>query len=136
MGFTTLRNLLPDSYGKIWVATDSGIRIIDVNRNLIKSFTVNQGLSDTIAYGSLRDEENEIWIATYNGLDIINAKRDSITYLKKENGLSSDKVWSITEDKEKKIWAFDPRFGLNVIDRQAAAITRVDFSAMNMKSTS
>ena len=84
--------MLPDGNGKIWVATDSGIRIIDTNKNLFKSFSKKQGLSADTAFSLLQDEEKNIWVSTDNGLNIINEKQTVITYFKKANGLVSDSI--------------------------------------------
>ena len=130
-----VHSLIPDNNGKIWIATDRGVRIINVNKNSIKSFTVKQGLSDTSAYFLLEDDKKNIWITTREGLDIINTKQGTITYLKKGNGLLSDSIWQITEDEQKRIWVTIHRTGVSVINRKAGAITSLDLATMNSKPT-
>ncbi|TKK69330.1 GHKL domain-containing protein [Ilyomonas limi] len=124
-----------DSYGKLWVETHSGMRIIDLHKNVIKSFTVKQGLSADTARSLLQDEEKNMWITTNNGLDIINAKQNTISYFKKENGLPSDTTWRIAKDEEKRIWVDDAHGGLSVIDRHAGTINHLDWTTTNFKPT-
>ena len=132
---TRVFSMLPDGNGKIWVATDSGIRIIDTNKNLFKSFSRKQGLSADTAFSLLQDEEKNIWVSTYNGLNIINEKQTAITYFKKENGMVSDSTLGLKEDKEKRIWTTDARMGLHVVDRQNGDIVTLDRETVNLKSS-
>ncbi|NNC85253.1 MAG: histidine kinase [Bacteroidia bacterium] len=61
----TVYNVLQDSKGYYWFATEAGIARYDGKR--FKNFTKNDGLGDNINFGVFEDSKNRIWFSGYNG---------------------------------------------------------------------
>ena len=62
----------------VFIATDSGIVIIDKKSRTMKSYTVKDGLVNDSVKDILFDDKGYLWIGTTNGLSILNIKSDEI----------------------------------------------------------
>jgi signal transduction histidine kinase/ligand-binding sensor domain-containing protein/DNA-binding response OmpR family regulator len=66
-----------DSRGLIWVGTRDGLNVFDENKNLIKIFTEDNGLSENTIASITEDKVNNIWVGTHNGLSNIIISKDT-----------------------------------------------------------
>ncbi|MCI5055992.1 MAG: hypothetical protein MRY83_07770, partial [Flavobacteriales bacterium] len=62
-----VHDVIEDDSGKVWVATNNGLSVIDRSSDSVKIFTKDNGLSDNVINKVLLDS-NILWIATNNGL--------------------------------------------------------------------
>ncbi len=58
-------DLLQDSAGFIWIATDNGIASYDGEE--IVTYGANQGLTDPVVFGMHPDHLNRLWLRSYSG---------------------------------------------------------------------
>lgn len=53
----------------LWISTDRGfVKFDPVNRRVIRTYTVRDGLPDDVIYGLLPDSKGRFWLSTNNGL--------------------------------------------------------------------
>lgn len=68
-----------------------------------RTFSVDEGLSQSIVFTLHQDDFNNIWIGTIGGgIDIYNG--NSITNFGKDKGLPSNSIHNIIQDKSKHFW--------------------------------
>ena len=117
-----ISNIIQDSNGKIWIATeDSGITIFDRKNNTFKYVNNNDGLSSNNIHSLREDTNGDIWIGTFlGGLNKYNKKTKQIEVFKNDiftkNSLSNNYVYSILEDSKKELW-IGTQAGLNIYNR-------------------
>ena len=58
--------LLPDSKGRIWVATDAGLTMLD-GQGRWRVFKTTNGLPNDLVYSILEDDKGQIWVGTEDG---------------------------------------------------------------------
>ncbi|MCH7411308.1 response regulator [Belliella sp. DSM 111904] len=119
-----VRDFLKINDRQFWVATESGVFIIDIESkdftNLKKNYNDPYSLSDNAVYTLLKDQEGGIWAGTYFG---------GLNYLPKqytpferffpksdENSISGNAVREIVKDKRGKLWIGTEDAGLNRYD--------------------
>ena len=128
-----IRDILRDSRGEVWVATDYGFAKFneeDNTFNRYKSSKYNSGslISDDITT-IYEDKSGAIWIGTTDGISLFNPE-NLFNYYKSDpfdnNSLSSDNISGIYEDNEGLLWIGTIFNGLNIFDREKNEIIRVD----------
>ena len=86
-GTDSINALAGDQEGRIWVATFHGVKIIDHARDLTRSLSVGDGLSnDTVQ--NIRMINGNMCIMTNRGLDLIDSNFATVTHLGKQHGLT------------------------------------------------
>ena len=65
-----------DNY--VYVGTNNGLNIIDIDKNKVKVIDVDDGLSDKFIKSLLIDSKGYVWIGTTNGYNIYNPKDGSV----------------------------------------------------------
>lgn len=108
----SIRSLLPDSKGNIWVgSTDKGVFRIDSD-NKMKVYNTSNGLAEDHIRVIFEDLKGTIFFGTYGGgvskylpqLEANNYKGSPFQTISSKHGLSNDRVLSIMQDREKNIW--------------------------------
>ena len=95
-------------------------------------FTVDNGLSQSVANDVYQDSERFIWVGTQDGI----SRFDGYGFTKfihvpiDTNSLSNNWIFSIAEDHDKCLW-FGTRGGLNKYDKKTGLFTRFKFDAKN-----
>jgi diguanylate cyclase (GGDEF)-like protein/PAS domain S-box-containing protein len=117
--------------GKIWLATDNGLYIIDHHYNLTSHISMKE-VKHSTPKGNIKNstasllsnhirsiekyDDNNIWIATNQGLNIINLANASISSHQKNaysTSLSDNWVMDIFRDKNGTMWIGSYGGGLN-----------------------
>lgn len=117
-------DLLIDSQGRFWIATDLGLNLFDYATQTFKHFLHDPNDDTSISHNIVKilfeDSENVVWVGTYDGLNSLNGEQLNFTrYFSNPNdpdSLSDNIVSSITEDHDGVIWLATDR-GLNKYDR-------------------
>ena len=123
-------DILQDSYGFIWIATEDGLNVYDGY-----SFTVfrNNPLDTTsISNSNVRcirqDLSGNLWVGTRFGLNFYDRATNTFEKFlyddKNPRSLSNNDVTSIWIDSEDKVWVGTAR-GLNIFDSQSKSFTRI-----------
>lgn len=116
---------LIDSQRRLWVATNNGLNLINLENNKISKFyqdinDFSQPASNTFR-NIYEDSSNRIWIATVGGgVSYYNENGSFTTYLE-EDGLASNIITGIAEDKNSKIW-LATHSGISIIDPDSDSI--------------
>lgn len=116
-----VREILALSQNEYWIATQSGIYILDLRTGAHKNLTREQNdpysLSDNIVHSLCKDKEGGIWAGTYFG-GINYYPRQYITFRKyypfaSRNSISGYAVREICNDNDGNIWIGTEDAGLN-----------------------
>lgn len=89
----------------MWIATDRGVRTVEVEGDRILSVTSprNLAVQEKIVYSLLRDHANKIWIGT-DGSGLVSFDGTSYHRYTTDDGLASNRVFALAEDSLHSIW--------------------------------
>ncbi|MFN8240497.1 MAG: two-component regulator propeller domain-containing protein [Bacteroidales bacterium] len=137
-----LKNSLLDSYiygitededNNLWIATLSGISVLDEQRKNYRNFSFDPNkpgsLADYSVYDILIDEKKSIWIASYGGgLNLYDPASGLFKSFRHKAGdkssISSDSLWQIRQDKkDNNILWISTTDGLNRFDKTSGVFT-------------
>ncbi len=113
-----------DSEGNIWVYNfkEKAVSIVDPVTKTYKNLDRKTGLSDSLAFEILQDNDKRIWITTYTGgANIIDQKAGKIKYLNKTTGLSSNNLSAITTDKKGSV-LLAGNDGFDIVDIKSGTV--------------
>ncbi len=82
-------SLCEDSYGNIWIGTQSGVTRLNPDTHNFTYFTEKDGMAVEVIYEILNDNNNNIWIATGRGLYMFDTEKNMFNTYKIEDGLQS-----------------------------------------------
>ena len=132
-------DLLEDSYGEIWGATDGGGLIrYDAESDSFLSYMNNtrdkDSVTSTVVRTLLEDSVGDLWLGAYpGGVDIVsrhNATFDSYRNISDdETSLSFSSVNSILEDEKGNLWIGTDGGGLNYYDYATKTYSFLRFNA-------
>jgi signal transduction histidine kinase/ligand-binding sensor domain-containing protein len=105
----SILDILQDSQGMIWLATQEGITKFDPRTETFTRFTEVDGLPTNFTQGIVEGDNGEMWIASQNGLSqmVTNKNLGKVTFINynSSDGLGSDVFLSLTATR-----ATDGRF--------------------------
>ncbi|MBT8382752.1 MAG: hypothetical protein KJO59_10385 [Ignavibacteria bacterium] len=82
--------LIEGSDGYIWVGTSGGgLNKFDPDNDIFKSFSVRNGLTSSVVYGILEDENKNLWLSSDNGIFKFNPQTEKFIQFGIEDGLQS-----------------------------------------------
>ena len=128
-----IRDVLRDSRGTVWIATDYGFaKFIEEENRFIRYKSSKYNLGSLISDDTksiCEDKSGAIWIGTNDGISLFNPE-NLFNYYKSDpfdsNSLSSESITGIYEDSDGVLWIGTFYDGLNIFDRENNKITRVD----------
>jgi len=98
--------LAEDSYSRLWVGTDLGVSIIDLqtgrNSDCLADYPQYKQLLNNSVHAILKDRDNKLWIAGDHGLACLVFEKDG--RLKNFYSLNISPVYTLAEDQEGRIW--------------------------------
>ncbi|WP_071120232.1 ligand-binding sensor domain-containing protein [Romboutsia timonensis] len=121
-----VRDIISDSEGKLWIATDKGLCTFDYEREEFitynkKSYQSNSLIDDEI-FCLLKDSSGLIWIGTYSGISRFNPN-SNFTHFKldpyEDNSISGNVIHGIYEDDDKTLWIGTNESGVNIINGES-----------------
>ena len=107
---TSVRALLRDRTGKLWVGTDLGLNRLEGGKFSV--LTKADGLSHNVIVSLVEDRDGSVWIGTDGG-GINRWRNEKLTSFTSQQGLSNDSVLSMLEDSEGSLWIGTNLGGLN-----------------------
>ncbi len=127
-----VRDIIRYSAVEIWLATESGVFILNEKTNQItnlkKKFLDPFSLSDNAVYSLCKDTEGGIWVGTYfGGINYYSPKYSLFEKYYPDNSqksISGNAVREICEDYFGKIWIGTEDFGLNKLNPKTGIITQ------------
>ena len=127
----SIRDIMNDSSGNIWMATDKGISQYINDEQFItynnKSYD-NNSLAHNIVFTLMEDESGLIWAGTYTGVSIFDSKNIIELYKNDPldtNSISDNVVMGAYEDEDGLLWIGTGDRGLNIIDRKTGNIDHI-----------
>jgi signal transduction histidine kinase/ligand-binding sensor domain-containing protein len=91
--------LLNDDKGRIWIATSTGLSILDPVKNRVKYFVDKDGIPEDYTLDLLQDNRERVWVASYtSGLNIIEQGAEMTL----PDGAKS--LSALMEDSKGRIW--------------------------------
>ena len=127
----SIRDIMKDSSGNIWMATDKGISQYINDEQFItynnKSYD-NNSLAHNIVFTLMEDESGLIWAGTYTGISIFDSKNIIELYKNDPldtNSISDNVVMGAYEDEDGLLWIGTGDRGLNIIDRKTGNIDHI-----------
>ena len=99
----TVFYVYPDSIGRLWIGTYSGLFLMDIETGKIRSDCFSSPIQSTVKY-IMEDSKNNIWICSENGLYKINQDLTINKHYTKGDILPDNIVLSILEDKQGNFW--------------------------------
>jgi len=101
-----VQHIFQDSYGFLWLATNSGL--VRWDGYSLKIYTHDEGdsgsINDNIVYTIYEDSHKRLWIGTIDGLNYYNRETDDFTKCPLMPQTSRVPVNDIVEDKKGKLW--------------------------------
>jgi len=81
--------LTSDEQQRVWVASDSGIHIIDKNFQLERTLSQENGMPSNATWAMVYDEIDSMWIGSSNGLSRVNTKNFSVRNFNERDGIQN-----------------------------------------------
>jgi ligand-binding sensor domain-containing protein/serine phosphatase RsbU (regulator of sigma subunit) len=106
---SSVRSLLQDSRGYIWIGTDGG-GVVRFDGQKFETLTKTDGLSGNIIRSLCEDSKGNIWIGTENGLTFYDGFKFAL--IGKKEGLKGSSIMKITEGSNGIIWIASADSGL------------------------
>ena len=127
----SIRDIMKDSSGDIWIATEKGISQYINDEQFItynnKSYD-NNSLAHNIVFTLMEDESGLIWAGTYTGVSIFDSKNIIELYKNDPldtNSISDNVVMGAYEDEDGLLWIGTGDRGLNIIDRKTGNVDHI-----------
>ena len=101
------RGLHLDSKGRVWIAAAGGLGRIDepgADVPLIRSYSMDDGLSSDLISCVTEDLEGRIYIGTSRGVDRLNPDTGSIRHFTTADGLPNSFVNAAMRDRHGRLW--------------------------------
>ncbi|AFL85804.1 signal transduction histidine kinase [Belliella baltica DSM 15883] len=136
-----VRDFIKVSDTEFWAATESGLYILDLEKESIKNLRKNNNdpfsLSDNALYALLKDNEGGVWAGSYFGG--VNYFPKQYTPFKRffpktgENSISGNAVREIRKDRYGNLWIGTEDAGLNKYDPVRNEFINYPFTGENGK---
>ncbi len=100
----TIINVMKDREGTKWVATNKGLNRL--RKEVIKAYSVKDGINNSEVYPIYRDSKENIWIGTTKGLNVFRNGKFENFNLKSFSGIATSEIviQSILEDSNGTMW--------------------------------
>jgi len=83
-------SIIESSKKEIWIGTSGGgLDKFDPESRSFKMYSISQGLSSTVVYGILEDNNGNLWLSTDDGIFLFNMKTERFTQFGIEDGAQS-----------------------------------------------
>ncbi len=109
----SVRSLLKDKKGNLWIGTDGGVSYYDGKS--FTNYTTSQGLADNIVNIIFEDKTGNLWFGTDKGVSCFDGHY--FTNYSTDQGLVNNVVFSILEDKKENLW-FGTQQGLSYFNHE------------------
>ncbi|RDC54533.1 hybrid sensor histidine kinase/response regulator [Pedobacter chinensis] len=121
----TLRNMVVDDAGKLWVGTLDGISIMDTQNFSCKNLQFDpdnkRSLNQNSVHRLYKDQNGSIWVGTYfGGININYPYTTAFTIYNRSRSRSSinnNVISGFAEDENKNLWIGTEGGGVNYFDR-------------------
>lgn len=100
-----VRSVFGDSQGRIWVGTDTDVRLYTSTGWITFTASLDQGTPPIGPVNSIaEDHQGRIWIGSDHGLTLFDRDRFVFTLNQANFGLPADAVHTLTVDRDNAVW--------------------------------
>lgn len=135
-----VNDIFIDSRKNIWIGTQDGLNLFDIEKGTFKRFFVQQNEENSLIGNDIRsiteDNNNTLWIGTTKGLNSLivpENNTDSVNFEKyshdplNASSLSSPRILSLYCDKLNNLWIGIQNGGLNILPLSAGSDKQKSF---------
>lgn len=120
-----IRDLLVDQQGRLWVATNNGLWMVDVDQGKSELLGPEQGFGDARFTTIFEAEDGRLWLGTYyGGLHVYDPQTGAIIIIDQGKGLSNNTVMSIIADDDGDIWV-GTEYGINLVSKEGEVLSSI-----------
>ncbi|GAA0124894.1 two-component regulator propeller domain-containing protein [Clostridium sp. CTA-19] len=136
----TIRSVIQDKKGYMWIGTNEGLNIYDGNKFEIVKYNKfkDKGLSSSNILCITQDNKENIWIGTKNGLNRFDTKTNKVQIYKSndcdENSISNNSIRALMVDSKNRLWV-GTEYGLNIYNYDDDNFLRLCKSDSDIKLT-
>ena len=137
--FESVNYIFQDSRLLIWLGTDNGVFLLDSNFNIIKHFTLSNGLSHNFIISIAEDQHNNIWLASlYHGVTKISLTNGdySLKVYDKNNGLCSNNFWTVFVGSQGAVYFGSNDAGISYWNGHEFNVINQDQGLLNLRAGS
>ncbi|MGA0555188.1 two-component regulator propeller domain-containing protein [Larkinella sp. VNQ87] len=139
--YNTIRDVLVDRKGQVWVATyGGGLSRLDPKTQTFRHFEKQAGnplsLSHNLVKDLLEDSGGHLWIATEGGgLNRLNPDQQTFTRFQHNpavsNSLCHNDVNTLEEDGQGNLWIGTENGGISILDKSRTSFTHYPYQETN-----
>lgn len=120
--------ILVDSKGDIFVATEDGLNIYNKEADTFERILNSNELTSQFIYSIVEDDKGRYWIGTDNGLNMYNRENGEVKQYfhdtNNENTISSNEIFKLYMDKDNKLFIGTINNGLSILDTEDYTVKR------------
>ncbi|WP_195988174.1 sensor histidine kinase [Clostridium sp. D53t1_180928_C8] len=138
-----IKDILKNSSGEVWVATDYGLAYYDEKNNIF-----NRKESDKYDFSNVvsndintvfEDNSGMMWVGTPGGISTYNKINEFKSYRTSElntNSVTEQYISGIYEDNDGLLWVGTMLDGIDVIDRESGQVKKINHKSYNKEEIS
>jgi len=88
-----LNTLLIDREYRIWLGSQDGLYMLDIQTNEKKSFYTDNGLVNNYVQSIIQSSDGTVWVSTSNGLSRFTDKGESLSGFNRYDGVITNEFW-------------------------------------------
>jgi ligand-binding sensor domain-containing protein len=127
----TIYTLYPDRKGNMWIGTDNGLAIMDIETETITQYlpdsTIKNSISNSIVYSIFGDSKGNIWLATDLGVNKYDPSSNGFIHFKHnendENSIIHNEILCFHEDIKGNLWIGTYGKGFDKLDTETNRFT-------------
>ena len=113
--------LLYDNLGMTWIGTSQGLSILDPDKGMVKTFTVNEGIAPNLIFNLLQDDQQRVWVAEVNAPLSIIDQNAKVVY-----PVGKKVVTTLFEDAAGNIWMGTNNEGIIILNEDKKTTTALN----------
>jgi len=90
----SINSLYVDSTGRLWLATASGLDLLDPKTHTFRAYNENDGLPNSNVNAILEDGQGDLWISTNNGLSRLDPHSQTFRNYSVSDGLLGNEFYN------------------------------------------
>lgn len=134
----SVKRIIEDKDGNLWVATKDGICKVDLKTGKITPLKNDKGnprsLIDNYVRTVLLDESDKLWIGTMSGLDMYDLNTEKLIHFSSITPLLADDIHEICLDQNGRKWIATGNHGVIIVDKNNTTFQRLVLNNKDARS--
>lgn len=140
----TIRSVLPEENGTLWLGTRGGIYVLDPQYRVVAHYFNSLKDQNSLGHNSvsriLKDRTGDIWVTTRSGVSYVNLKSMAFQHYRASSGdrhyLNDPEVYAICQSSDGSIWLGTESGGVNILDKKAGRFSYLTHDEYNRNTLS